>query len=388
MSASFYDLLKFAKTGVASPSMTAYDKQKALAMCKAGFPVKTLTGVPPIPFDSDGTPLIAWTVVGNEQQTGTPTPTVPITPEECGEKTGNLFDTSTDVNDGYIDNAYLRPDGSVSREQSQWYVSCYIKVIAGETYTYTPNHAVPTNPSICYYDDTKTYVATLGAAYGRTFTVPSGVSFVRFSVNKSGYNIMLNTGNTALPYEPFGYKIPITLAGQTHNIYLSEPLRKIGDYGDTVEQDGTVTRRIKKLELTGIEDWQLHSSGNGLFTLSTADYLKVLNIDMEICSHYKSINSVGNYATVGDCETAFYGGTAVAKVLYIKDTDFETATNFKTFLADEYAAGHPVTVWYVLANSVTETVTVPTLTPTKGSNTLSIGTTLQPSEVSITGGIK
>ena len=33
MSASFYDLLKFAKTGVAAPSMTAYDKLKAQALC-------------------------------------------------------------------------------------------------------------------------------------------------------------------------------------------------------------------------------------------------------------------------------------------------------------------------------------------------------------------
>ena len=32
MSASFYDLLKFAKTGIASPSMTYYDKLKALEL--------------------------------------------------------------------------------------------------------------------------------------------------------------------------------------------------------------------------------------------------------------------------------------------------------------------------------------------------------------------
>ena len=43
MSASFYDLLKFAKTGIAAPSMTHYDKQKALAMCGKKPPV------PPVP---------------------------------------------------------------------------------------------------------------------------------------------------------------------------------------------------------------------------------------------------------------------------------------------------------------------------------------------------
>ena len=62
--------------------------------------------------------------------------------------------------------------------------------------------------------------------------------------------------------------------------------------------------------------------------------------------------------------------------------------SFNAYLAAQYANGTPVTVWYVLANPVTEQVTLPTLTPAKGSNTLSIGTTLPPSEVSITGGIK
>ena len=90
MSASFYDLLKFAKTGTASPSMTAYDKMKALAMCKAGFPVKTLTGVPPLTFKSDGTPLISWSMLGNGSQTGTPTPDNPVMPEFVGVRTANI----------------------------------------------------------------------------------------------------------------------------------------------------------------------------------------------------------------------------------------------------------------------------------------------------------
>ena len=44
---SFYDLLKYAKTGIASSDMTAYDKQRAIAMAGgAKYPVTTLTGIP------------------------------------------------------------------------------------------------------------------------------------------------------------------------------------------------------------------------------------------------------------------------------------------------------------------------------------------------------
>jgi len=67
---------------------------------------------------------------------------------------------------------------------------------------------------------------------------------------------------------------------------------------------------------------------------------------------------------------------------------FGSISAFRQLLTDSYAAGNPVTVWYVLATPTTEQVTAPTLTPAIGNNTLAIGTTLQPSSVSITGHIK
>lgn len=43
------------------------------------------TGVVPYSFNADGSPLIDWIIYGNMQQTGTPTPTTPIQPQECGD---------------------------------------------------------------------------------------------------------------------------------------------------------------------------------------------------------------------------------------------------------------------------------------------------------------
>jgi hypothetical protein len=76
--------------------------------------------------------------------------------------------------------------------------------------------------------------------------------------------------------------------------------------------------------------------------------------------------------------------------------------DFKSYLAAQYAAGTPVTVWYVLAEPETAIVNEPlakigdyadelssadagvTITTTEGQNTLTVDTDLQPSEMTIT----
>lgn len=104
MSASFYELLRYAKTGIASADMTDYDKIKAIAMAGgAKYPVQTITGIPPITFKSDGRPLDNVTIIGNGQQTGTPAPDDPVMPEFVGERTENLFDKNAIVTGYAID---------------------------------------------------------------------------------------------------------------------------------------------------------------------------------------------------------------------------------------------------------------------------------------------
>ena len=52
----------------------------------------TSTSFPITLNDSLGTDLLDYLISGNMSQTGTPTPDNPIQPQECGERTGNLFD--------------------------------------------------------------------------------------------------------------------------------------------------------------------------------------------------------------------------------------------------------------------------------------------------------
>ena len=398
MSASFYDLLKFAKTGIASPDMTAYDKQKALAMCKAGFPVKTLTGVPPISFKSDGSALTAWSISGNMSQSGTPTPDAPITPQETGDKTDNLYAwkyTSTWGVDGTGQNrtvyntAYTRSSVVKLKPNTQYTLSAKA---AGSIDAYCRIAIFDEKPQI---ESVSTHYYFSSGDSPITFTTGADEEWgIVVQNNASAASIdlkrMLNEGSTAQPYEPYGYKIPITNAGHTQTVYLSEPLRKIGDYGDTVEQDGTVTRRIKKYEFTGAEEGWANIGGNAPYRLLFSDIVGTSDRDavLFMCSHYQAVSNNASWAQLSTCVSWGFSAGMSVRGLQFRDTSCANLDAFKAYLAAQYAAGTPVTVWYVLANPTTETVTVPTLTPTKGSNTLSIGTTLAPSEVSITGGIK
>lgn len=84
---SFYNLLKYAATGQASPDMTYYDKLRASTLM-GGATVQTLTGQPPLTFKADGTPLISWSMKGNGSQQGTPTLDNPVMPEFVGTLDG------------------------------------------------------------------------------------------------------------------------------------------------------------------------------------------------------------------------------------------------------------------------------------------------------------
>lgn len=85
-----------------------------------------------------------------------------------------------------------------------------------------------------------------------------------------------------------------------------------------------------------------------------------------------------------------------------QDLNISTFDEFKAWIAAQYAAGNPVTVWYVLATPTTGIVNEPlckigtyadelhsadvgvSIPTVKGQNTLTVDTELQPSEMTIT----
>ena len=98
---NLYEILKASKTGVAPDMWTALAGAN-FGGAGSGAGTKELTGIPPLNFTADGTPLLDYLISGNMSQTGTPRPDNPIMPQGTGERTGNLFDADSVIRrDGY-----------------------------------------------------------------------------------------------------------------------------------------------------------------------------------------------------------------------------------------------------------------------------------------------
>lgn len=202
-------------------------------------------------------------------------------------------------------------------------------------------------------------------------------------------DIMLNLGSTALPYEPYGFKLPLTVNGVEYPIYLGQ-----------VE----TTRRVKKLVLTGKESgWKISNVYPGNFYAP----LLATRLGMPIISTHAV------YTAIIDQTHFTYGKAAVDGSYSLKNINLFigqpswTIDDFKTYLAQQYAAGTPVTVWYVLAEPETGIVNEPlmkigdyadtisaaqagvTIPTVSGANILDMTSPVKPSEVYIKGkGIK
>ena len=336
----------------------------------------TLTRISSISYKGYGIPLKSMRVVGNGQKNGTPSPDNIIMPTFCGERTGNLFDKNAQyASESY----YLKSDGTETASGG-FNVTDYYEVEPNAQYYLQDVNVSSTDPSVCFYDSTRQFIS--GVKYNRnpsvSITTPQNTAYIKFSVNRSNANlVMLIKGSTALPYEPYGYKIPLTCGGQTVPVYLGQV---------------QTVRRIKKVVLTGKEGWTITS--NGVLRIGLSGQLRP---STPLCTHYLGSNSTA-WSNVPDKSVT----VSISGYLAILDTTYTAAADFKSYLAAQYAAGTPVTVWYVLATPETAIVNEPlckigdyadelsstdagvTIPTVKGNNTLTVDTPIQPSEMSIT----
>lgn len=389
-------------TTVLPSSISITTPEKEVAEVYAGInyqnPVyyknRTLTGTLPLMYKGLGQPLKDYNISGNTIQNGIPTPDAPVDVVGCGVRTGNLFDKdATDTANGYITDGFLRSDGSITTNAG-YRTSEYIRISQKQSYNLYYS-GVLNIPSVCFYDSEKKYIS--GIAYASrqyvSFTTPQNTVYLRLSFYAGEESsVMLNTGSTPLPYEPFGYKLPLTLNGTEYPIYLGQ-----------VE----TTRKIKKLVLTGDENWTYSASDT-----KKRVYFREIDFDrarvpLAFCSHFTHVINTDfiSYPDAGYFQINTFSATQ-SIIFGISDMQVSDVSGWTQYLAAQYVTGTPVTVWYVLAESETAVVneplhkignyadtisfaqagvTIPTVT---GSNVLDMTSTVKPSAVSITGNIK
>ena len=342
----------------------------------------TITTLPAVLYPNATTATVG--LKGQAVQSSTPTPDNPIMPDGCGERTGNLLDktgftgvsaTIEQIKDGI--RVITQSGGYAARivldvlKNTDYTVSYIFKIISGSA-TNTVRVFAGTGSS--------TEIASFSSKTNGTFNTGNNAKiniwfYAAFGTTATVEytNIMLNRGSTALPYEPYGYKISISSAGQTTPIYLGEV---------------QTTRKIKKYEFTGTEALQTSGSGNTrFFYMSIAD---ARNWATVISDRYVNANIASTTEVIG---VAMSGNSQFR----IRPDLTSTVNDFKAYLAQQYANGSPVTIWYVLTESETGIVNEPLMRigdyadtlsnvpipVTAGGDTLSVGTTVQPSEVTV-----
>ena len=181
------------------------------------------------------------------------------------------------------------------------------------------------------------------------------------------------------------YKIPI-LNGVTTNI----------DLGST-----QTVRAIGKRVYDGTENWALHGGLSNVFWIDDYQdgYVDNTVSNFALSSEYvqRQYNAVASLSN-GQFVYGTPSGSSTKRIL-IKNTNCATKEDWIAYLQTQYAAGTPVTVWYVLATATTGIVNEPlmkigdyvdtlsnavAIPTTEGANSITVDTTVQPSEFTAT----
>ena len=319
---------------------------------------KIASGAPPLTFQGTGQPTKNWTIYGHTS--------------------ANLFDVSAASADLGID----RDTGEIV-ESSESSVSDWIAYDSSQGLFISAQRIIAAATSIifAFYDSEKNYIDWVGVAFSsgqhsyEVTEIPDSAAFFRVQFFDDGFsNVMINQGETALPYEPFG-----AVGERTENLF-----NKDGD-------------------------------NYGYFNTRTGDY-----VNDRRYRYFRRPVTPGNVLRMSNkgrgAGCAFYKGTWVASItqpssFYIVPDGVDEVTNnyaytdwdsalvtINTPLPTEYVpygykipitCGGETTNIYIgdtplgTGQTVTGSETGVAIPTVDGQNTLSVGTTVQPSKVVI-----
>ena len=171
------------------------------------------------------------------------------------------------------------------------------------------------------------------------FYVSQGVTFDNYKVK-----IQLEEGSTATDYVPY-------VEPKTYNIYLDEPLRKVGNYADSIDYaSGKIIRNVKELVFTGNETWNMEnlSYGSNFYTMLS---------DAMAGNSYKIYSNRFEYKTDGALSENYSCRISSSGNLNMRYSEITSATNFQEFLKT-----NNTTVVYALKTPIEETIDLPEIT--------------------------
>ena len=198
----------------------------------------------------------------------------------------------------------------------------------------------------------------------RTFTLTKDLEYITFDWSVQGQfkieNLQIEISGSATTYEPY--------REATTNIYLDEPLRKVGDTVDYIDYaNGKVVRNIKS-ELVANKTWNYRADDDLIYYTGS-------NI-----MHSNYANS--NYFLSGAKKTGANPYVlTVNNVFRLYNKNYwSSLDSYKTWLNNH----QDLVVEYTLATPEEQTIDLPSIELLDGYNTLSINTEVSPSNVKLT----
>ena len=180
-------------------------------------------------------------------------------------------------------------------------------------------------------------------------------------------DIMLEESNKVTEYE--SYREPITA-----NIYLDEPLRKVGDYADYIDfGNKKVVRNVKEEILKGNENlnhW-LYEGKNVGFYLIKSIAKKYAQISSNYFISSSNIPQNNNYVGVYD-------------EIYFRTQNWAKSDDFKSWIVEKNNENKPLIIYYILATPTETSINLPNIETLDGNTTLFVNSDTQPSNIKLT----
>ena len=186
-------------------------------------------------------------------------------------------------------------------------------------------------------------------------------------------DLQLELGDTVTEYE--SYKESITT-----NIYLDEPLRKVGDYADYIDfENKKVVRNVRELKLSGNETWTVFEPSNvNVYQLYTT------NLDLKGLQYSASMSNIFPYGATVNTRPNYKAGsyliTSGSNVgVQLYGLTHFTVQEWKNFLKTNNAY-----IYYILATPTETSINLPNIETLDGNTTLFINSDIQPSNIKLT----
>ena len=196
------------------------------------------------------------------------------------------------------------------------------------------------------------------------FAVSQGATFNNYKIGLQIEEVKDETSNNYI-YEP--YQEP-----KTTNIYLNEPLRKVGDYADYIDfKNKKVVRKIIKKELRNIQNWHFDWYPAIITFLPENEY----------GIRWNGIEMMSNYCPEGDKYFSITHEHGYTMGFRQSDTywGFNDINDLKTWLES-----NDMKVQYRLKTPIEETIELPEILTHKGTNIITVDTNTKPSKTEIT----